>query len=102
MVWNIYTETIKLCPLDVYVGQFQIYERISFKFSHYQLWSFKNIMHLRDIHLIVSRAADKVANTSTLKIKSHNINNLCVSHNPKLQAHFEHHSANSLVRCYAC
>ena len=32
-----YTETIKLCPLDVYVGQFQMYERISFKFSHYQL-----------------------------------------------------------------
>ena len=32
-----YTETIKLCPLDVYVCQFQINERISFKFSHYQL-----------------------------------------------------------------
>ena len=28
-----YTETIKLCPLDVYVCQFQMYERISFKFS---------------------------------------------------------------------
>ena len=33
----IYTETIKLCPLDVYACQFQMYERISFKFSHYQL-----------------------------------------------------------------
>ena len=33
---SIYTETIKLCPLDVYVCQFQMYERISFKFSHYQ------------------------------------------------------------------
>ena len=33
----LYTETIKLCPLDVYVCQFQMYERISFKFSHYQL-----------------------------------------------------------------
>ena len=33
----IYTETIKLCPLDVYVRQFQMYEGISFKFSHYQL-----------------------------------------------------------------
>ena len=32
-----YTETIKLCPLDVYVCQFQMYERISFKLSHYQL-----------------------------------------------------------------
>ena len=34
---NIYTETIKLCPLDVYVFQFQMYERISFKFSHYKI-----------------------------------------------------------------
>ena len=33
----LYTETIKLCPLDVYVCQFPMYERISFKFSHYQL-----------------------------------------------------------------
>ena len=37
---------------------------------------------LRDIHLIISRAADKAANTSTLKIKSHNINSWCVRHNP--------------------
>ena len=28
----IYTETIKLCPLDVYVCQFLTYERISFIF----------------------------------------------------------------------
>ena len=34
---RLYTETIKLRPLDVYVCQFQMYERISFKFSHYQL-----------------------------------------------------------------
>ena len=59
-----------------------MYERISFKFSHYTLWSFSNGLHLRDIHLIISRAADKAANTSTLKIKSH-INNLCVRHNPE-------------------
>ena len=45
-----YTETIKLCPLDVYVCQFQMYERISFKFSPYKLWSFKNDLHLRVIH----------------------------------------------------
>ena len=32
-----YTQTIKLCPLDVYVRHSQMYERISFKFSHYQL-----------------------------------------------------------------
>ena len=31
-----YTETIKLSPLDVYVCQFQMYERISFKFSPYK------------------------------------------------------------------
>ena len=77
-----YTETVKLCPLDVYDCQFQMYERISFKFSHYQLWSFRNVLHLREIHLIISRAADKATNTSALKIKSHNINSLCVRHNP--------------------
>ena len=27
----LYTQTIKLCPLEVYVRQFQMYERISFK-----------------------------------------------------------------------
>ena len=31
-----YTQTIKLCPLDVYVCQFQMYERILF---NYQLWA---------------------------------------------------------------
>ena len=78
-----YTETIKLCPLDVYVCQFQMYERITFKFSHYQLWSFRNVFHLKTIHLVISRAADKAANTSTPKIKSHNINSLCDHHNPE-------------------
>ena len=34
---TIYTETIKLCPFDVYVCQFQMDERISFKFSPYKL-----------------------------------------------------------------
>ena len=42
-----YTETIKLCPIDVYICQFQMYERISFKFSHYRLWSFRNVLQLR-------------------------------------------------------
>ena len=79
-----YTETIKLCPLDVYVCQIQMYERISFKFSHYQLLLFRNVLHPRDILLIISRAADKEANTSNLKIKSHNINSVCVRHNPEL------------------
>ena len=77
----IYTEIIKLCPLGVYICQFQLYERISFKFSHYQLLSYRNVLHLRDIHLIISRATDKAANTSTFKIKSHNINSLCTRHN---------------------
>ena len=77
-----YTETIKLCPLDVCVCQFQMYERISFKFSHYQLCSCSTDLHLKDIHLIISTAADKAVNTSTLKIKSH-INSLCVRHNPE-------------------
>ena len=58
-------------------------ERISFKFSPYKLWSFRNDLHLRVIHLIISRVAEKAANTSTLKIKSHNINSLCVPHNPQ-------------------
>ena len=79
----LYTETIKLCPLDVYVCQFQMYERISFKFSPYKLWLFRNDLHLRVLHLIISVAADKAANTSTLKIKSHNINSVCVRHNPE-------------------
>ena len=73
-----YTETIKLCPLDVYVCQFQMYERISFKFSPYNLQLFKNDLHLRVIHLIIRVAADKAANTRTLKIKSHTINRICV------------------------
>ena len=37
-------------------------------------------MHLNEIHLIPSRAADNSENTSTLKIKSHNINSLCDHH----------------------
>ena len=76
-----YTETIKLCPLDVYVCQFLIYERFSFFFLHYKLLLFGNVMQLNKIHLIPSRAADSSENTSTLKIKSHNINSLCVHHN---------------------
>ena len=59
-----------------------MYERVSFKFSHNQLWLFSNGLHLSDIHLIISRAADKAANTSTLKIKSH-INSLCVRNIPE-------------------
>ena len=55
----LYTETIKLCPLDVYVCQFLLYERISFNFLHYKLLSFKNVMVLSEIHLITNRAADK-------------------------------------------
>ena len=78
-----YTETIKLCPLDVYVCQFLMYERISFNFLHYKLLSFRHVMHLNKIHLIPSRAADNSENTSTLKIKSHNINSMCVHHNSK-------------------
>ena len=72
-----------LCSHDVYVCQFHMYERISFKFSHHQLWLFRNVLQLREIHLRISRAADKAANTSTLKIKSHNIYSLCVRHNPE-------------------
>ena len=78
-----YTQTIKLCPLDVYVCKFQMYERISFNFFPYKLWSFRNDLHLIVIHLIISVAADKAANTSTLKFKSHKINSLCVRHNPE-------------------
>ena len=64
-----------------------MYERISFKFSHYKLWSFRNVLHLREIHLIIRRAAEKAANTSTLK-SSHNINSFCGRQNPQtVQAH---------------
>ena len=64
-----------------------MYKRISFKFSPYKLWLFKNDLLLRVIHLIISVAADKAANTSTLKIKSHNINSMCVRHNPEAFKH---------------
>ena len=47
-----------------------MYERISFKFSPYKLWLFRNDLNLLEIHLIITRAADKAANMSTLKIKS--------------------------------
>ena len=77
-----YTQTIKLCLLDVNVCQFQLYERILFNFSRYQLWSFKNVLHLKQIHLIISRAANETANTSTRKIKSHNVKSFGVRHNP--------------------
>ena len=86
-----YTETIKLCPLDVYVCQFLMYERISLIFLHYKLIVFRNVMHLNEIHLITSRAADNSENTSTLKIKSHNINSLCVHHNSEHFKHIKHH-----------
>ena len=78
---QIYTQTKKFCPLDVYVCQLQMYEGILLKFSQYQLWSFRNVFYSKEIHLIISKAADKAANTSTLKIKSHNIKSLCVRHN---------------------
>ena len=74
----IYTQTKKLYPLDDYVCEFQMYEHISIKFSSYKLWSFRNDLHWRVIHLIISEAADKAVNTSTLKIKSHNISRVCV------------------------
>ena len=35
--YSMYTQTKKLCPLDVFVCQFQMYERISFKFSPFKL-----------------------------------------------------------------
>ena len=38
-------------------------------------------MHLNEIHLITSRAAENSENMSTLKNISHNINRLCAHHN---------------------
>ena len=84
-----HTETIKLCPLDVYVCQFLMYERLSFNVLHYKLISFRNVMHLNEIHLITSRAADNSENTSTLKIKSQNINSLCVHRNSEQFKHIK-------------
>ena len=99
---RLYTETIKLCPLDVYVCQFQMYKHISSKFSYYQLWSFRKVLHTRDIHSIISRAADKAANTSTLKIKSHKISSCVSVIIPNRSSTLKHHWANSLEGCYAC
>ena len=64
-----------------------MYERISFKYSPYKLKSFTNDLHLRKFQLVISRAADKAANTCTLKIKNDNINGLCVHQNPELFKH---------------
>ena len=44
-------------------------------------------MHLSETHLITSGAAANSENTSTLKIKSHNINSLGVDHNSELFKH---------------
>ena len=46
-------------------------------------------MHLNEIHLITSRAADNSENTSTLKIKSHNIKSVCVHHNSEQFKHIK-------------
>ena len=64
-----------------------MYERISFKFLHYKLLSFRNVMHQNEMHLITSRAADNSENTSTLKIKSHNINSYSPLQLRTVQAH---------------
>ena len=58
-----------------------MYERILFKFLHYKLLLFRNVMHLNEIHLITGRAAANSENMSTLTIKSHNVNSLGVHHN---------------------
>ena len=97
-----YTETIKLCPLDVYVCQFLMCERISFNFLHNKLISFRNVMHLNKIHLITSRTADNSENTGTLKIKSHNINSLCVHHNSQQFKHIKTSLSKLSSKCYAC
>ena len=60
-----------------------MYERISFIFLHSELISFRNVMHL------TSRAADSSENTSTLKIKSHNINSLLVHRNSEQFKHIK-------------
>ena len=64
-----------------------MYEHIPFKYSHYKVWSFSNVMHLHEIHLIISSLADNAAKRSSLKIKSHNINSFCVRHNVELFKH---------------
>ena len=78
-----------------------MYERISFIFLHYKLLSFRNAMNLHKIHLIPSRAADNSENTSTLKIKSHNINSLCVHHNSEPFEHIKT-SLSKLSRKMLC
>ena len=46
-------------------------------------------MRLNEIHLTANRAADNSENTSTLKIKSHNISSLCVHHNSQPFKHIK-------------
>ena len=49
----------------------------------------RNVLHLTEIHLMISRAAEKAANKCTLKMKSHNINSLCDCHNQELFEHIQ-------------
>ena len=55
-------------------------------------------MHLNEIHLISNGAADNSENTSTLKIKSHNINKLSID---ILTCCIKCH-INCLDRCETC
>ena len=63
-----------------------------------------HFIHLRDIHLIINRAADKVAYTSTSTLKSKVTTSIaCVSVIiPNRSSTFKHHWANSQLRCCAC
>ena len=78
---SLYTQTIKFCPLDVYVCTFHMYARIPNDY-YYKTLSLSNVLHQKEIRLIINSATDNVANTSTLKIKkNHNISGLCGHHN---------------------
>ena len=46
-------------------------------------------MRLNEICLITNRASDNSENTSTLEIKSQNINSLCVHHNSQPFKHIK-------------
>ena len=54
-------------------------------------------MRLNEIHLITKSADDNSENTSTLKIKSHNINSLCVHHNTQPFKHIK----TSLIKLFS-
>ena len=65
--------------------------------SNDYLRTLSNVVHQNGIHLIINSATDNTANTSTLRIKSHNISSLCVRHHPEYEYETSGPKCNKIV-----